>query len=295
MSPMRLIILLVAAGAAIGAVFLVRSTQAPARAVAAASGLVQPAPTVPMVEVLVARQAIPVGKFVTLDDLKWEKWPKDMKTEAFVMKDEKAGAEAPNQLEGFVGAVARREVALGEPIIADRLVKPGQAGFMAALLSPGMRAVSVQISPESAAGGFIMPDDRVDVLVTREVEVEAGPNGSKTAYRSDMILSNIRVLAIDTTYVRPGTGDGSAPADQSAQTGALDGRYATLELSEGDVRTLAAADRAGRISLILRSVTELDKESGATRAGRVYRDGVAEEDRGVRVYRYGVETARAGN
>lgn len=287
MSPMRLIILLVAAGAAIGAVFLVRSIQTPSAAVAAGTpAAVAAAAAAPAVEVLVARADIPVGKFVTADDLKWQAWPEKSETKAFFVRE-----SAPEALESMVGSVARVNVAQGEPVVANRLVKPGQAGFMAAMLTPGTRAVSVEIAPETAAGGFILPDDRVDVLVTREIEMSQEGGGGMQNVRSDLILSNVRVLAIDETYSRPLPADSEGAEAEVSQGQSLVGSRATLELAERDAALLAAADKAGDISLSLRSITELQEESGATGVGRVYRDGLPTEATGVRVYRYGKETS----
>jgi pilus assembly protein CpaB len=161
---------------------------------------------------------------------------------------------------------------------------------MAAILTPGMRAVSVEIEPETAAGGFILPDDRVDVIVTREIDVGGeGGGGGMQNVRADLILANVRVLAIDSTYSRPVPGEGEDPASGQGQS--LVGSRATLELAERDAALLASADKAGDISLSLRSITEISGESGATGVGRVYRDGLPTEARGVRVYRHGRETA----
>src|SRR6185295_5496604 len=126
----------------------------------------------------------------------------------------------PEALEGMVGAVSRFDLVEGEPVTATKLVHPGGAGFMAAMLNPGMRAASIEIAPETAAGGFILPNDRVDVIVTREIEKTTG-QGSNTIsnVRSDLILANVRVLAIDGIY--------GAPAEEG-QGAVLVGTRATL-------------------------------------------------------------------
>lgn len=275
MSPVRLIILLVAAGAAIAAVFLVRSAQTPAPA-AAAIAVEAPKPKeVPTKQILVARLPIPVGKFIVADDLKWQDWPESAPTGAFI--DKTADAEA---LEKMVGAVARFELVEGEPVTATKLVHPGDQSFMAAMLTPGMRAVSIEISPETAAGGFILPNDHIDVNITREVE---GAKSGLGNVRSDMILQNIRVLAIDGIY---------APPVKEGQAAVLIGTRATLELSQQDAALLSTAKKAGDLTFSLRSIADIQSPSGATGAGRVYRDGMASGQGadGVRVYRYGVET-----
>jgi len=285
MSPVRLIILLIAAGAAIGAVFLVRSVQTPAPAVAAAD---TPAPApepveIPLKQILVANNTIPAGKFVSLDDLKWQGWPADAQMDSFI--DQETEAEA---LEKMVGAVARFDVVAGEPITRAKLLHADAAGFMAAMLTPGMRAVSIIVSAESAAGGFIQPNDRVDVIVTREVE-NAGGNNAFAGIRSDLILSNIRVLAIDHVYGAPPI-EGGEEEVRTGQGTVIVGSRATLELTERDATLVNTARKAGDISLTLRSIADMSAPQGATGAGKVYRDGVSQDAEGVRIYRYGTET-----
>lgn len=285
MSPMRLIILLVAAAAAIGAVFLVRTVQAPSQAAAAEAPAAVAAPVeVPKKLILVANAAIPVGKFVALDDLRWQEWPADAPMDSFIDKEKQADA-----LEKMVGAVARQELVVGEPVTAAKLVQPGTAGFMSVMLTPGMRAVSVQIEAETAAGGFIQPNDRVDVIVTRTVQSKGGgqANGLE-GIRSDLILANVRVLAIDAIYGAP-LAEGAEEA-KSGQGAAIIGSRATLELTERDATLINTARKAGDISLTLRSVADIAAPAGATGQGRVYRDGVAQDAEGIKVFRYGNET-----
>lgn len=284
MSPVRLIILLVAAGAAVAAVFLVRAVQAPAPAAAAAAPVEVAKPVeIPTKQILVANNKIPVGKFVAAEDLRWQEWPANANVESFIEQEKQ-----PEGLEKMVGAVARYDLVVGEPVTTSKLMHPGTAGFMAVMLTPGMRAVSVEIAAEIAAGGFIQPNDRVDVIVTREVEANGKSNGGMQNIRSDLILSNIRVLAIDARYgAPPGEGDENA---QSGQGQVIIGSRATLELSERDATLLNTAKKAGEIALTLRSIADMQAPQGATSAGRVYRDGVSQDAEGVRVYRYGNET-----
>jgi pilus assembly protein CpaB len=282
MSPVRLIILLVAGAAAIGAVFLVRSVQAPSAA-AAAQPVEVAAPVVaeiPTKQILIAREAIPVGKFVALDDLAWQAWPADAPTDAFITQEGE-----PEALEKMVGAVARVEVIKGEPVTKVKLVHPGTVGFMSVMLTPGMRAVSIEIEAETAAGGFIQPNDRVDVIVTREIEAKTQ---GALGIRSDMILTNVRVLAIDAIYGNPPSVESEEPG--TGQGEVIIGSRATLELTERDATLVNTARRAGDLSLTLRSVADLSAPQGATAQGRVYRDGVSQDAEGVRVYRYGSET-----
>src|SRR5262249_20662649 len=134
------------------------------------------------------------------EDLMWASWPEGAPTADFLEK--KADPEA---LEKMVGAVARFDLVIGEPVTHSKLVHPGTSGFMSVMLTPGMRAVSIEIAAETAAGGFIQPNDRVDVIVTREVD-KNGSNGNNNGgmnIRSDLILANVRVLAIDAFYGPP--------------------------------------------------------------------------------------------
>ena len=128
MSPVRLITLLVAAGAAIAAVFLVRSMQAPAPAVAAVAAPAEATKPIeiPTKQILVANNNIPVGKFVSADDLRWQEWPASAKVDSFIEQEKQ-----PEGLEKMVGAVARFELVAGEPVTFNKLVHPGTAGFMA--------------------------------------------------------------------------------------------------------------------------------------------------------------------
>ena len=285
MSPVRLIILLVAAGAAVAAVFLVRSVQAPSPAVASIAAPAEaPKPVeIPTKQILVANNKIPIGKFVAAEDLRWQEWPASANVESFVEQEKE-----PEGLEKMVGAVARVDLVVGEPVTTTKLMHPGTAGFMAVMLTPGMRAVSVEIAAEIAAGGFIQPNDRVDVIVTREVE-NASKGAGMQNIRSDLILSNIRVLAIDARYGAP-PAEGEEGAPQQGQGQVIIGSRATLELTERDATLLNTAKRAGAIALTLRSIADMQAPQGATNAGRVYRDGVSQDAEGVRVYRYGNET-----
>jgi len=287
MSPVRLIILVIAAGAAIGAVFLVRSMQAPAPAVAAAGILAAPTPVaveIPLKQILVASKTIPAGRFVSLDDLKWQGWPADAQMDSFI--DQEKEAEA---LETMVGAVARVDIVAGEPVTKTKLQHPGAAGFMSVMLTPGMRAVSIEIETETAAGGFIQPNDRVDVILTREIENANTQLNPMAGVRSDLILANIRVLAIDHVYGAPSV-EGGGEEVRTGQGAVLVGTRATLELSERDATLVNAARKAGDISLTLRSIADLSAPQGATGAGKAYRDGVSQDAEGVRIYRYGTET-----
>ena len=278
MSPLRLIILLVAAGAAIAAVFLVRSVQTPAKASAAAAPIEVKHVEEPKKQVLVARKDIVLGHFLAADDLGWQAWPENSPTKSFIEKK-----DAGDALEKSVGAVAKIAMAEGEPITPAKIAHPGEGGWMSAIIAPGMRAVSIEISAESAAGGFIQPNDHVDVLMTRDVDPSqnaAAAGGQILAKaRGHVILQNVHLLAIDAIYSQP------SKDAKTGEGGVLVGTRATLELAPQDAALIAASQKGGRLTLALRSIADLRGAAGATATGKALRDGGRDEQ--IRIYRYG--------
>lgn len=238
MSPLRLIFLLLALVAAAGTFFLVRSALS---APAGASGPVVQIETevqVSEVDVLIATRDFRVGEVISPDDLAWAPWPEETANpEYFTEKVH------PDAFSDIAGTVVRIPIFAREPILPQKIVQRGETGIMAALVSPGMLAVSVEISVESAAGGFILPDDRVDVLLTHEVELETS-SGVSDRIESVVILENVRVLAIDQGLTQPG------------ETQTAIGQTATLELSQEDAGLVAFGERKGELSLALRSLTD---------------------------------------
>ena len=231
MSARQLIVLAVAAIAAIGALLLIRgmgSNQAEQTSEAA-----QP---IAGEQVLVVSRDIPQGAALTPSDLEIRLFPQDSVAPQMVRISQTPSAQAE-----YVGAVTRRPFVSGEPIIQGSVQQPEGRGFMAAQLEPGFRAVALEIDPNSAVGGYVQPNDHVDVIVTASV---SGGSGSDVI-RSDTILQDIRVLALD-DVVQPQTG-GEAPTRTTAAV-------AVLEMSADDARVLAEADGRGDISLALRGV-----------------------------------------
>ena len=273
MPVMRLVILLVAAGAAIAAAMLVRGMQSQPVAVQPIQTVQRPVqPTVapppePEQSILVAVEDIRVGTFLTVEHFQWQAWPNDANTTAFYVDE-----IDPNAIDKLVGAVTRIDMMAGEPFTSNKIAHPGGAGFMSAILTPGMRAVSMQISADIAAGGFIFPGDRVDVLMLHKIEVQT-PDGIEEIEAIDTVLENVRILAID-GYYRPIAGE---------EGGSLVGSRATLELTPNDSLVLTAVEDFGDLALTLRSVGEVDGPSGATPKWRSF----ARADfnaRGVRVF-----------
>lgn len=275
MSMRQIIVLGVALVAAVVALFLVRgmaSKPEPAANVAVTS-------VAPGVPVLVAAKALEAGDPTAPGDIVWINFPQEAVGEAFIKQ-----ADMPNAATDLVGAVARTTIAKGEPITPNKLVKPGEQGFMAAMLTPGYRAVSIPITAQTAAAGFILPNDRVDVIATRQVQV-AGPDGSRQEVRSDVILQDVRILAIDQKFRAPNAGAG-------APEPAL-GAVATLELSARDAEVLAMAGKMGDLALVLRGIenepARLNVASAERREAKVLRQGLSETGQ-VKIHAFGSQT-----
>jgi pilus assembly protein CpaB len=198
----------------------------------------QAATQIDTVEVLVAKSDIALGQSVSQQDMQWQIWPVSAASPAFVRKNDK-----PNAIEELAGSIARAPFVSGEPIREAKLIKANGSGYMAAVLDKGMRAISTEISPETGAGGFILPNDRVDVILSRR-DREAEKSTGTEAHTSETILANIRVLAIDQTL---GEKDGQK---------VVIGKTATLELSPRQAETLALSRQLGTISLALRSLAD---------------------------------------
>jgi len=240
MSPVRIIVLLVALGAAGMAALLLGGVFGKKNQAVAAAG-----PQVQMTEVLVAARDLDIGTLIGPDDIKWQKWPNDAVAGGYVTKDGN-----PQGLEGMVGAVARTTVFSGEPVTDIKLVRAESSNFMAATLAPGMRAVSVEISEETGAGGFIKPNDRVDVILT--AEAGSSDDGIKRAV-TRTLLQGIRILAVGQSFRdSAGTTETTGETQQAAKT-------ATLEVSPAEAELLQQGTEMGTVSLSLRGLTGADK------------------------------------
>jgi pilus assembly protein CpaB len=204
------------------------------------------------VDILVAKTDIGIGRALSLDDLTWQPWPRSAAGPLFIRR-----SDNPNALEDFKGSVARAPFVAGEPIREQKLVKAGNAGFMSAILPAGMRAISTEISPETGVGGFILPNDRVDVILTRR--------SGQDRFTSDTILQDVRVLAIDQTI------------EEKGGQKVVVGKTATLELTPSQTETLAVSRQRGTLSLALRSLADsrgnaaLAEDEHARRMVTVYR------------------------
>lgn len=182
-------------------------------------------------EVLVAVKPLPIGTIVTAEHFAFRPWPKDMVEKAYFLKSETDPAT-------LVGKVVRHTVTAGQPVTQGALVGPGESGFLAAALGPGMRAVTVHISDTSSVGGFIFPGDRVDLLLTQEVP------GEGTALRvAETVMRNLRVLAIDQN------------ADTMSNQPKV-GRTLTIEVTPKLAEKIAVAQTLGVLSLTLRAIAD---------------------------------------
>ena len=234
MKPARLIVLGIALVAGLFAFVLTKRTRAPEIQVAQ----VTEAP-ITTNEVLIAATDIPVGRIIQASDLKWEAWPSTSSTGQLI-----ARKDSPKALEEAAGSIARGPFLTGEPIRTAKLIKSDGKGFMAAILHPGMRAVATEVAPETGAGGFILPNDRVDVILTRRLNQSSTGKPDELTHSTSTILTNIRVLAIDQSV------------EDRSRDRAVIGRTATLELSPQQAEVLALARQLGILSLALRSLSE---------------------------------------
>ena len=298
MKPARIIVICIAAVAAIGLALVVRAMGSPSgqpTAVATAA----PADAEPMAKVLVAAKDLQPGQRLAEGDMEWKDWPVDEVNPVFITDgsvpipgaaaapaeaDKPEGAvasvtRAANTIAtggakaDYIGSVVREPILAGEPIVMRKIVRAGDSGYMAAYLEPGMRAMAIRVTVETAAGGFILPGDRVDVVLTRETNLSnmGATEGDRSKFTSATVMQNIKVLAIDQST--------RAGDDEQAVIGAT----ATLEVGPSDAEALALAKSEGELSLVLRSYADTGGPSGRVAAPtrqsaavRVYRGGAAE-------------------
>jgi pilus assembly protein CpaB len=224
----------------------------------------EPVAQLPTVDVLVAKSDIGLGQSVGPENLQWQTWPAATASNNFIRRNER-----PDATTQIAGSIARAPFIAGEPIREPKLVKANGSGFMAAILPTGMRAISTEISPETGAGGFILPNDRVDVILTKR-EKNSDRSGLPDVVNSEIVLTNVRVLAID-----------QAPKEKDGQN-AVVGKTVTLELKPEQSETLSRARQTGTLALALRSIADLNVVENRTddQAGR--------RGDSVDVVRYGV-------
>ena len=263
MKAARLVVLVVAVAAGGVAALL-----------AGRSGEEAPPPPAPVatiqidtVDILVAKTDIALGQGVSAQDMQWQVWPVQAASPSFIRRSEK-----PDAIVALTGAIARGPFVAGEPMREGKLIKANGSGYMAAVLDKGMRAISTEISPETGAGGFILPNDHVDVILSRRERDADKTAAGADSHSSETIMTNIRVLAIDQTL---GEKDGQK---------VVIGKTATLELTPRQAEQLALSRQLGTMSLSLRSLAD----AGET--------AISDDDRasgkraGINTVRFGVST-----
>jgi pilus assembly protein CpaB len=255
-------------------------------------------PPAPTVRVLTAKHDLSVGDTIAEADIQWQTWPVAALNPAYItdgpvkpaapattgvaaaaagkiaavahdtMTTPASGAGA-----AVIGAIVRQPILTGEPIIAAKVVHAGGAGVMAVTLDPGMRAMALPLSAESAAGGFILPGDHVDIVMTRQLDSAPNPNGTTTnkVFTSNTVLDNVKVLAIDQS-----TG--------GQKGAAVVGATGTVEVTEKQAETLLLAKSAGQLTFVLRSYADaqgpatpgdLKRPNANSNVVNVFRNGVS--------------------
>lgn len=265
MKPAQIVLLLVALVAGLLAAFLVtRGGPAPTTQVVTNEVVRQEAKN----QILVAKGPIGMGERLSAATVEWQDWPEGAIRPEYVTIS--AMPDAPSVL---TGSVARFEFFPGEPIRQQKLVTTEQ-GYLSAVLAKGMRGVSVPVTAASASGGYIVPNDHVDVLLSRQ---------SDQGQVSEVVLSNVRVMAIGDRLGELGASGGAAGADANAGPQAqvfADNTIATLELTPGQAENLVNAVSRGELSLSLRSITDFNDNAVAAQQATTT---------SVRIIRFGQE------
>ncbi|MCR9137126.1 MAG: Flp pilus assembly protein CpaB [Alphaproteobacteria bacterium] len=235
MKPARLIVMSIALVAAVSAGYLMlkitsQNSDQPVRTVVK---------DVTTDRVLVASSSLPIGSRLNEDNLDWQEWPENAVADGFITRSTR-----PDAVEELTGSIVRLPVFEGEPIRSEKVVD-SNTRIMSSILPSGKRAVSTEITVETGAGGFILPNDRVDVIMVRTSE--------DSSFLTETILSNIRVLAIDQRIQEDDEGNKTAV-----------GSTATLELTPEQAQIIAVAQQmASRLTLALRSVADVqDPDTG---------------------------------
>jgi pilus assembly protein CpaB len=263
MNTKRIIVLGIAAVMAIVAALLARGMMGGGTPKVEAKN----APQMPMSDVLVASGNLQPGQALTADMVRWQKWPSSSVDASFITKGSVGSID-----ETVKGTVVRLPLLSGQPITNTSIIHGDATGLMAATLSPGMRAISIAISTDSGAGGFILPNDRVDLILTRKADA--------SRISSNVILTDVRVLAVDQTY------------KQDKDTKTVIGKTATLEVSLEEAEKVVKAQSQGVLSLALRPLVNSDAAlaSNTPPSKTKSRAAAGDDEQGdqVSIIRYGV-------
>lgn len=229
---------------ALGTAHVTRNWLESQRAALAAQTI--PAPAAP--RILVAAKDLATGSFIRAEDLQWQAWPDSAINDHYLREDKDQGAA-----QSLLGAVVRLRVAAGEPLSEGRVIKPGERGFLGAVLSPGMRAVSVAVTATSGVAGFVFPGDRVDLVLSHGINTAGSPELPPRQV-TETVITDLRVLAIDQTT------DDKDSKPVLAKT-------VTFEVTPKQVEIIQVASDLGRLSLSLRSLAHHDDDEASLPTG----------------------------
>jgi len=286
MDRKKLVLLLGALIVAIGTAMVARNMFAGAAAPQAAAAATPAQPEGP--KVLVAKRALPIGTIITADAIGYQLWPQEMVQDAYFIDGEA-------DMTKLLGTVVRNPITAGEPVTQGSLVSPGDRGFLAAALGPGMRAVTVTVSAKTGVAGFVFPGDHVDMMLTQSIAGEEGQELKST----ETILRNIRVLATDQSTESETTPDGKTVVREFGTV--------TVEVTPRIAEKIQVAETIGTLSLALRSIAdnqtdldraiasgEVDLPNGASRADeeKLLRKAVARPQDGASTYVTGGDVSR---
>jgi pilus assembly protein CpaB len=264
MNKARIAVLAVAVTAGLGAWYLIAGSAPPPQP---SPQIVSAAPSLETIGIMVAARELPMGTMLSEADFRWQQWPKADMPDYVIRKE----GDFAKTVEDVKGSIARTAFTVGEPIRRDRLIKGASSGYMSAILPQGYRAVAINIDSSGAttAGGFILPNDRVDVVRVYRDDVESKIRGGDV-YASETILTNVRVLAIGQ----------NVQEKNGATTGSTN---ATLELDPRQVEDIVKAQRigGGQLTLALRSMLD---------AAKVKEGAPEESDRAMTLVRFGLST-----
>ena len=240
MSVRNILLIATALTLIVGTIFVARGWLESQRAVPT---IVQPVVEEKVLtEVLVARTDLGPGVFINEQHLRWQAWPDDDVPENYYIKTD-------HDAEDLHGSVVRHTIAMGQPVTRSQVIHPGSRGFLAAVLKPGYRAISIKINSATGIAGLVFPGDRVDILLTYKLQLDGkgGKKKRKDHKASETILTNVRVLALDSRLVN---------ADDQPHVA----KTVTLEVTPKQAEVLAVVDSLGQLSLSLRSLAKDDEE-----------------------------------
>jgi pilus assembly protein CpaB len=236
MDRKKLLLLVAALLIAVSTALAARSVFSGGSAAPQAAAVEQVAPVGP--KVLVAQRALPTGTIITADSVSFQDWPKELVQDAYFLN-------GTADMSKLLGTVVRYPITAGQPLTQGALVSPGDRGFLAAALGPGMRAITIPVSDTSGVGGFVFPGDRVDLMLTQAVK--SGSDGEQELKAAETILRNLRVLA----------------TDQATSTEIVEGksvvktsRTVTLEVTPRIAEKISVAQSVGQLSLSLRPLAD---------------------------------------